>query len=90
MNMAEASSALSNFRKDLRSWSHYVDFPIYGAALKRTGEVIFWSRKTARDINDLRYLFLIDITGTGIIGRDRVLLRDVSCNFPKLINNSTQ
>lgn len=90
MNMVEVSSALSNFRKDLRSWSHYVDFPIYGAALKKTGEVIFWSRKTARDINDLRYLFLIDITGTGLIGRDKVLLRDVSCNFPKLTNNSTQ
>jgi len=60
MNADGMSSVLSNFRKELRSWSQYVDFPIYGAALKETGEVTYWSRKTARDINDLRYFFLVD------------------------------
>jgi hypothetical protein len=90
MNEIEVAGTLSDFRKALRSWSHYVDFPIYGAALKKTGEVIFWSRKTARDINDLRHIFVIDITGTGIISRDKVLLRDVFYNFPNLINNSIQ
>ena len=79
MNSIEMSNTLSNLKKSLRSWSHYVDFPIYGAALKKTDEVIFWSRKTAGDI-----------TGTGIICNDRVLLRDVAYNFPKLTNNSTQ
>lgn len=89
MSDSEVTNVLSNFRKELRSWSHCVDFPIYGAALKKTGEVIFWSRRTARDVNDLRYFFLVDITGTNIIGRDKALLRDISCNFPKLTNNST-
>ncbi len=86
---AGISGVLSKFRKELRSWSQYVDFPIYGAALKKNGEVIFWSRKTARDVNDLRYFLLVDVTGTSIIGHDKALLRDISCNFPKLANNST-
>ena len=89
MSNAGLSALLYDFRKQLRSWSHYVDFPIYGAALKQDGEIIFWSRKTGRDINDLRYFFLVDITGTNLIGRDKVLLRDVSCNFINLSNNST-
>lgn len=89
MDSAGISIMLSDFRKQLRSWSQYVDFPIYGAALKQDGEITFWSRKTGRDINDLRYFFLVDITGTSIIGRDKALLRDVSCNFLNLLNNST-
>jgi len=74
----------------LKSWSQYVDFPIYGGALKKTGEVLFWSRSTDRDINDLRYFFLIDITKTNFQGSDKALLRDIAYNFPKFINNSTQ
>lgn len=89
IDSAELSAILAGFSKGLKSWSHYVDFPIFGAALKKNGEIIFWSKKTARDINDLRYFFLVDITGTTLIGRDRILLRDVSYNFPKSINNST-
>jgi len=89
MSIVELSTLLSDFCKQLRSLSHYVDFPIYGAALKQDGKIIFWSRKTGRDINDLRYFFLVDITGTNLIGRDKVLLRDVSCNFLNLSNNST-
>lgn len=85
----EISTTLYDFRKRLRSWSQYIDFPIYGAALKQEGEIIFWSRKTGRDINDLRYFFLVDITGTNLIGRDKALLRDISCNFINLSNNST-
>lgn len=73
----------------LKSWSQYVDFPIYGGALKKTGEVLFWSRGVDRDINDLRYFFLVDITKTNFQGSDKALLRDISYNFPKFINNST-
>ncbi len=89
MDSSGVANLLLKFGKEKKSWSHYVDFPIYGAALKKDGEVIFWSRKTARDINDLRFLLLVDITGTDIIGRDdKVLFRDISCNFPRLASNS--
>lgn len=77
-------------RKKVRSWSQYVDFPIYGAVMKRNGEIIFWSRKTDRDIKDLRYFFLTDITQTNFQGNDKVLLRDIAYNFPELLINSTQ
>jgi len=83
-------SLIQKMCQQLKSWSQYVDFPIYGGALKKTVEVLFWSRGTDRDINDLRYFFLVDITQTNFQGSDKVLLRDVSYNFPKFINNSTQ
>lgn len=89
MDSTGISTILSDLGRRLRSWSQYVDFPIYGAALKQSGEVIFWSHKTGRDINDLRYFFLADIMGTNIISHDRVLLRDVSCNLLNLSRNST-
>lgn len=77
-------------REKIRSYSQYVDFPIYGGAMKRNGEIIFWSRRTGRDVKDLRCLFLADITQTHFRGNDKVLLRDIAYNFPKLLNNSTQ
>ena len=77
-------------KKELRSWSQYVDFPIFGAAMKKDGEIIFWSKRTDRDIKDLRYFFLTDITQTNFQAKDKVLARDIAYNFPKLINNSTK
>ena len=80
---------IQGMRVRLKSWSHYIDFPIYGGALKKNGEVLFWSRGISRDLNDLKYLFLIDITRTNFQSSDENLSRDISYNFPNiLINNS--
>lgn len=76
-------------RSELKSYSQYVDYPIYGGALKKNGEVLYWSRGIDKDINDLRSFFLIDITKTNFQSNDKALLRDISQNFPNLINNST-
>jgi hypothetical protein len=89
-NTHVANKLIQKLRIELKSWSQYVDYPIYGGALKKNGEVLFWSRSTARDINDLRYIFLVDITKTSFQGSDKILMRDISHNFPKYINNSTQ
>jgi len=78
------------FNSKIKRVSQWVDFPIYGGALKKDGEIIFWSSGTARDINDLRYLFLVDITKTSFQSDDHVLCRDINHNIPGVIlNNST-
>jgi len=57
LNTSEVYNLISDFKTQMRSWSQYVDFQISGGALKRNGEMLFWSKKTDRDINDLRYFF---------------------------------
>ncbi len=90
LNTSEVYNLISDFKNQMRSWSQYVDFQISGGALKRNGEMLFWSKKTDRDINDLRYFFLIDITKTTFQSTDKILVRDVLYNFPQLIINSTK
>lgn len=87
---SDSSTADSELKRQLKGFSQYVDFPIYGGALRKDGEVLFWSRSTARDTNDLRYFFLTDITRTSFQGNDTVLLRDIAYNFQNIINNSTR
>lgn len=90
MDNSSVYHLISRLRKELRSWSQYADFPIYGSALKSNGEILFWSKRTSGDLNDLAYIFLLDATNTSFHGSDKVLLRDVAYNFPKLVNNSTK
>jgi hypothetical protein len=90
LNTSEVYNLISKFKNQMRSWSQYIDFQISGGALKRSGEMLFWSKKTDRDINDLRYFFLIDITKTTFQSTDKILIRDVLYNFPQLIINSTK
>jgi hypothetical protein len=90
LNTSEVYNLISDFKTQMRSWSQYVDFQISGGALKRNGEMLFWSKKTDRDINDLRYFFLIDITKTTFQSTDKILVRDVLYNFPQLIINSSK
>ncbi|MFH1997859.1 MAG: hypothetical protein ABII94_04175 [Patescibacteria group bacterium] len=90
LSTSEVFGLISEFKKQIRSWSQYVDFSISGGALKGTGEMLFWSKKTDRDINDLRYFFLVDITKTTFQSSDKTLMRDVLYNFPQLIINSTK
>jgi len=90
MTTNDVNNLILDFRNKMRSWSQYIDFQISGGALKRNGKILFWSKKTDRDINDLRYLFLIDITNTTFQSTDKKLVRDVLYNFPQLIINSTK
>lgn len=81
MDAKTINNFINCFSKQVKSWSQYVDFPIYGAALKQNNEIIFWSRQTSSDVNDLRYFILNDVTGFNLMSKDRILLRDVSYNF---------
>lgn len=90
INIDSVGELIIKLRDRVRSWSQYVDFPIYGAAMKKNGDIIFWSKKTGKDIKDLRYFFLADITQTHFEGNDRALLRDIAYNFPNLLTNSLQ
>lgn len=90
INIDSVGDLIIQLREKVRLWSCYVDFPIYGAAMKKNGEITFWSRRTGKDINDLRYFFLADITQTCFSGNDKILLRDIAYNFPKLLNNQLQ
>ncbi len=91
-SISRSKKAVKNFikrmRLKLKSLSNCVDFPIYGGALKKSGEILYWSRRTDKDKNDLRIFFIVDITKTNIQSNDRILLRDISSNFPNLINNN--
>lgn len=88
INIDSVGELIIELKEKVRSWSQYVDFPIYGAAMKKNGDIIFWSKKTGRDVNDLRYFFLADITQTNFQGNDKALLRDIAYNFPNLLNNN--
>ena len=90
LSTSEVDNLILEFKKQIKSWSQYVDFQISGGALKGNGEILFWSKKTDRDINDLRYFFLVDITKTTFQSTDKTLVRDVLYNFPQLIINSTK
>lgn len=88
INIDSVGELIIELKEKIRSWSQYVDFPIYGGAMKKNGDIIFWSKKTGRDVNDLRYFFLADITQTNFQGNDKALLRDIAYNFPNLSNNN--
>jgi len=88
INIDSVGELIIKLKERVKFWSQYVDFPIYGAAMKKNGDVIFWSKKTGRDVNDLRYFFLADITQTNFQGNDKTLLRDIAYNFPNLLNNN--
>lgn len=84
-----ARDLISELGRELKSFSQWVDFPIYGGILKRDGDILFWSHHVASDPNDLRNLLLADATGIIFKSYDAKLLRDIKYNFSRKFSSSS-
>lgn len=70
------------FRDKIRRVSNWIDYRIYGGTLLPNFEILFWSRKTAKDAEDTRNLLM---ACSGVFSNftcyDQVLNRDIkNCN----------
>ncbi len=45
LSTSEIGNLILDFKKQMKSWSQHIDFQISGGALKRNGEMLFWSKK---------------------------------------------